>query len=191
MAWVEYLKSKNMENTDELEKDVKRLETITNRFSKIGSAPQLEMNDISHELNETINYVKTRSSQKVIFIMNVAKDIETIAPVNSPLFSWVIENLLRNAIEAMSGKGTITVDVSDVPQYLIIDITDTGKGIPKSNYKRVFEPGYTTKGRGWGLGLSLCKRIIEDYHGGRIFVKTSEVNKGTTFRIQLKKNKTA
>ncbi len=186
MAWVEYLKSKNVELTDEMEKDVKRLETITSRFSKIGSAPQLEPYDMVDELEETKNYIQTRSSQKVTFTLNRPPDIDTVAMLNPPLFSWVIENLFRNAIDAMGGQGSITLEVSRQANTIIVDITDTGKGIPKSKYKTVFEPGYTTKDRGWGLGLSLCKRIIEDYHGGKIFVKNSEMNKGTTFRIVLK-----
>lgn len=186
MAWVDYLKSKNVEITVEMEKDVKRLETITSRFSKIGSSPQLEPFDIVNELEETMDYIKTRSSQKIKFALNVAPERDTVALLNPPLFSWVIENLFRNAIDAMSGQGAITMDVSRQANTIIVDITDTGKGIPKRKFKTVFEPGYTTKSRGWGLGLSLCKRIIEDYHGGKIFVKNSEINKGTTFRIVLK-----
>lgn len=186
MAWVDYLKSKNVELTDEMEKDVKRLETITSRFSKIGSAPQLEPFDLVDELEETKEYIRRRSSEKVKFTLNVAPGTDTVAMLNPPLFSWVIENLFRNAIDAMGGVGAITLDVSRQSDAVVVDITDTGKGIPKSKYKTVFEPGYTTKDRGWGLGLSLCKRIIEDYHGGKIFVKGSELNKGTTFRIVLK-----
>lgn len=186
MAWIEYLKSKNVELTDEMEKDVKRLETITKRFSKIGSTPQLEPYDVMDELRETEDYIRTRSSQKVKFTLHENPDIDTVALLNPPLFSWVIENLFRNAIDAMGGEGAISMDVSRLENTVIVDITDTGKGIPKGNFKTVFEPGYTTKSRGWGLGLSLCKRIIEDYHGGKIFVKHSEINKGTTFRIVLK-----
>lgn len=187
MAWIDYLKSKNVELTDEMEKDVKRLATITQRFSKIGSAPQLEAYDIMEELKETEDYIRTRSSQKVKFNLTVAPGTDTVALLNPPLFSWVIENLFRNAIDAMSGQGSISIEVSQQINAVIIDITDTGKGIPKGKFKTVFEPGYTTKSRGWGLGLSLCKRIIEDYHGGKIFVKNSELNKGTTFRIILRK----
>jgi two-component system, sporulation sensor kinase D len=186
MAWVEYFKSKNIELTDEMEKDVKRLETITSRFSKIGSTPQLEPYDVMDELEETKDYIRTRSSEKVKFTLHVAHDIDTVALLNPPLFSWVIENLFRNAIDAMSGEGAISIEVSRQANTIIIDITDTGKGIAKGKFKTVFEPGYTTKSRGWGLGLSLCKRIIEDYHGGKILVKNSEINKGTTFRIVLK-----
>jgi hypothetical protein len=187
MAWVEYLKARNVENTEEMEKDVKRLETITSRFSKIGSAPQLEVQDVRAVLEETMDYVRARTTQKVKFNFSVAPKADTVAPINSPLFSWVIENLCRNAIDAMGGQGELTINVTDQMQYLYIDLTDTGKGIPKANFKTVFEPGFTTKARGWGLGLSLCKRIIEDYHGGKIFVKGSELNKGTTFRIVLNK----
>jgi len=186
MAWVEYLKSKNVELTDEMEKDVKRLETITSRFSKIGSIPQLEPFDVMDELNETMDYIRTRSSQKVKFTLQVPPDTDTVALLNPPLFSWVIENLFRNAIDAMSGQGAISIEVSHQSSTIIVDVTDTGKGIPKGKFKTVFEPGFTTKSRGWGLGLSLCKRIIEDYHGGKIVVKNSEINKGTTFRIVLK-----
>jgi signal transduction histidine kinase len=187
MAWVEYLKEKDPSTATELGKDVKRLETITSRFSKIGSSPQLEVQDVSNALQETLDYMKARTSQKVKFALNMAPGINPVAPINAPLFSWVIENLVRNAIDAMSGEGNLTVDISEEDARLNIDISDTGKGMPKSNFKVVFEPGFTTKERGWGLGLSLCKRIIENYHGGRIFVKNSEVNKGTTFRITLKK----
>jgi hypothetical protein len=187
MAWVDYLKEKDMTIAEELGKDVKRLEMITSRFSKIGSSPQLETLDVSTELQETIDYIKARTSQKVKFIYHVAHETNTVAPINPPLFSWVIENLCRNAIDAMSGEGSLSVEITDQSKLLFIDISDTGKGIPKSNFKIVFEPGFTTKERGWGLGLSLCKRIIENYHGGKIFVKNSELNKGTTFRIVLNK----
>lgn len=187
MAWVEYLKDKEFANASELEKDVKRLEIITSRFSKIGSSPQLEAQDVGAALQETLDYMRARTSQKVKFTFNLPPNGDAIAPINAPLFSWVIENLFRNAIDAMSGVGALTVEVTDQMQFLYIDITDTGKGIPKGKFKTVFEPGYTTKERGWGLGLSLCKRIIEDYHNGKIFVKSSELNKGTTFRIVLNK----
>jgi hypothetical protein len=186
MAWMEYLKSKNVDIIDDMEKDVKRLETITSRFSKIGSAPQLEPFDLVHELQETMDYIRVRSSQKIKFTLNVSPGTDTVALLNPPLFSWVIENLFRNAIDAMSGEGSISMEVSRQANTIIVDITDTGKGIPKRKFKAVFEPGFTTKSRGWGLGLSLCKRIVEDYHGGKIMVKSSEINKGTTFRIILK-----
>jgi hypothetical protein len=187
MAWVEYLRAKDIGIADELQKDVKRLEIITQRFSKIGSSPQLEPQDVSNVLEETIDYFRARTPQKVKFNYIIAPNTDTVAPLNPPLFSWVIENLFRNAIDAMGGQGSLTVEVSEQPEVLYIDISDTGKGIPKSNFKTVFEPGFTTKERGWGLGLSLCKRIIQGYHGGKIFVKSSELNKGTTFRLILKK----
>ncbi len=187
MAWVEYLKEKDPNVADELQKDVKRLETITNRFSKIGASPQLEPQDVGTVLLESIDYFKRRTSQKVRFNYKITPNTDTVAPINAPLFSWVIENLFRNAIDAMGGQGDLSIEVSELPEELLVDVTDTGKGIPKSNFSTVFEPGFTTKERGWGLGLSLCKRIIRDYHGGRIFVKSSELNKGTTFRIVLKK----
>jgi len=187
MAWVDYLKTKDFANASEMEKDVKRLEIITSRFSKIGSSPQLEMLDVGNEMQETMDYMRARTSQKVKFALNIAPNADTVAPLNSPLFSWVVENLCRNAIDAMGGEGALTVSITDQLQFLYIDISDTGKGIPKGKFKTIFEPGYTTKERGWGLGLSLCKRIIEDYHDGKIFVKNSEPGKNTTFRIVLKK----
>ncbi|HSY76044.1 MAG TPA: HAMP domain-containing sensor histidine kinase [Bacteroidia bacterium] len=187
MAWVDYLKNKDFANAEEIEKDVKRLEIITSRFSKIGASPQLEVQDVSTVLQETLDYMKARTSHKVKFTFDIAPNADVVAPLNSPLFSWVIENLFRNAIDAMGGEGALNVEITDQMQFLYIDIRDTGKGIPKGKFKTIFEPGYTTKERGWGLGLSLCKRIIEDYHDGKIFVKSSEVNKGTTFRIVLKK----
>ena len=177
MAWVDYLKTKDFANASEMEKDVKRLEVITSRFSKIGASPQLEMQDVADVLEETMDYMRARTSQKVKFSIKVAENADTVAPLNAPLFSWVIENLCRNAIDAMSGEGALSVDITDQMQFLYIDITDTGKGIPKGKFKTVFEPGFTTKERGWGLGLSLCKRIIEEYHDGKIFVKSSEPGK--------------
>lgn len=187
MAWADILKAKDMDIAVELGKDVKRLETITSRFSKIGSPPQLEAEDVSVALKETIEYIKARTSQKVKFSYRETPGVNAVAPISVPLFSWVIENLLRNAIDAMSGAGNLEIEISDDAKAIYMDISDTGKGIPKGNFKVVFEPGYTTKERGWGLGLSLCKRIIENYHGGKIFVKSSEVGKGTTFRIMIKK----
>jgi signal transduction histidine kinase len=169
----------------EIERDVKRFETITERFSKIGSVPKLEKENVSAAVEEAVNYVKTRTSDKVLF--SIQTENAVFAPLNIPLFAWVIENICRNAVDAMGGIGRIDVLVTDQSQFVYIDITDTGKGIPKSKYKTVFEPGYTTKKRGWGLGLSLTKRIIENYHNGKIFVKWSEPDKGTTFRIVLNK----
>ncbi|MGZ6416729.1 MAG: sensor histidine kinase [Bacteroidia bacterium] len=189
IAWLEYLKSKGLdvETSTEIEKDVKRLETITERFSKIGSVPKLDTVDLVKVLNDSLNYMKLRTSKNVAFSIDTNNEKEVFAQLNVPLFEWVIENLIRNAVDAMNGNGSITITLSDQTQFVYIDIADTGKGIPKSKYKTVFEPGFTTKQRGWGLGLSLTKRIIENYHSGKIFVKNSEVDKGTTFRIVLNK----
>ena len=187
IAWLEYLKLKgvNDEMTKEIGQDVKRLEMITERFSKIGSQPKLNPENIVEALKLSVEYMQSRSPKTVKFHFNVKSEI--MAPLNVPLFAWVIENLCRNAVDAMDGNGEITIEVSDLQQYVYIDISDTGKGIPRSSQKTIFEPGFTTKKRGWGLGLSLCKRIIEQYHGGKIFVKRSEPGKGTTFRIVLEK----
>lgn len=189
LAWIELLKIKNFEPelTAEVDKDVKRLETITERFSKIGSAPVLNKENVNSVLTNSLNYLKNRASNRIIFNYNFNLADEHIAPLNIPLFDWVIENLIKNAIDAMEGEGTIDIDIKDSTQVLYVDIKDTGKGIPKSKYKTIFNPGYTTKKRGWGLGLSLSKRIIEQYHNGKIFVKNSDINRGTTFRIVFKK----
>lgn len=189
IAWVEYLKSNGLpdETAIEIEKDIKRLETITERFSKIGSVPVLDNVDVIKVLNDAVSYMKLRTSKNVHFAIDQTNVSSIHAMLNVPLFEWVIENLIRNAVDAMNGNGAIKVTVSDQTQYVYIDIADTGKGVPKSKYKTIFEPGYTTKRRGWGLGLSLTKRIIENYHSGKIFVKSSEIDKGTTFRIVLNK----
>lgn len=189
IAWLEYLRSKGLdpETATEIEKDVKRLETITERFSKIGSVPKLDEVDVVKVLADAVNYMKLRTSKNVIFTLDSPSSAGLIAKLNVPLFEWVIENLIRNAVDAMNGSGAIKISVSDQTQFVYIDVSDTGKGIPKSKYKTVFEPGFTTKKRGWGLGLSLTKRIIENYHAGKIFVKSSEADKGTTFRIVLNK----
>lgn len=189
IAWLEYLRSKGLdsETAVEIEKDVKRLETITERFSKIGSVPKLDTVDVVKVLNDAVNYMKLRTSKNVSFIIDSGNEKEVFGQLNVPLFEWVIENLIRNAVDAMDGNGSIIISLSDQIQFVYIDITDTGKGIPKSKYKTVFEPGFTTKKRGWGLGLSLTKRIIENYHSGKIFVKNSESDKGTSFRIVLNK----
>ncbi|NJK85209.1 MAG: HAMP domain-containing histidine kinase [Bacteroidales bacterium] len=189
MAWLEIMKShsKDDELLAELEKDIVRLEKITERFSKIGSKPLLKKENIQGIVNRTIKYLKTRTSDKVNYVLNLPAD-ELIVPVNAELFEWVIENVCKNAIDAIDGSGKISITISDHTQVVYIDITDTGKGIPKSKYKTIFKPGYTTKERGWGLGLSLSKRIVEEYHDGRIFVNESEIGKGTKIRIVLKKN---
>jgi len=168
----------------ELENDVKRLERITERFSKIGSAPDLKPENISSVLDNSIAYLKPRVSEKVVFEL-INDEPETTALMNIPLFEWVIENLCKNAIDAMTGEGKICMKIKSEAEKVIIDICDTGKGMASSKFKTVFKPGFTTKKRGWGLGLSLAKRIIEDYHNGKIFVKESSPDKGTTFRIVL------
>jgi len=189
MAWLEVLRSKSVDEDTlkEFEKDVKRLETITDRFSKIGSIPKLEAQNLQEILSEAIHYMQSRVSKKVDFSNNLDDFPNLNIPLNISLFEWVVENILKNAVDAMNGAGTIAIKVSDQTQFVYIDIIDSGKGMAKSMYKQIFQPGFTTKKRGWGLGLSLCKRIIENYHGGKIFVKGSEVGKGTTFRIVLKK----
>ncbi len=189
MAWLEYLKSKAQpdEYITEIEKDIARLNTITERFSKIGSAPALKKENLTEVMQTAINYIQTRVSSKVNFKLVNQQSYNVEAPVNVALFDWVLENLFKNSIDAMSGEGTITVQITDQQQFAYLDISDTGKGIPKSKYKTVFKPGYTSKNRGWGLGLSLSKRIVEEYHAGQIFVKSSDPNKGTTFRIVLRK----
>ncbi len=189
MAWLEVLRTKSVDEgtLEEFEKDVKRLEIITERFSKIGSVPNLEPASLNVILEEAVNYISSRVSKKVEFTMDFEETKDVLAPLNKSLFEWVIENLCKNAVDAMNGVGRITIKVSDQTQFVYVDISDTGKGVAKSAFKRIFEPGFTTKRRGWGLGLSLCKRIIENYHGGKIFVKSSEIDKGTTFRVVLKK----
>jgi len=188
IAWLEFLKMKGADSlyTGEIEKDIQRLQTITERFSKIGSAPALQKENVSDVLRHSVDYIKTRTSERVVFDITTNNEA-VLAPINIPLFEWVTENLLKNSIDAMSGAGKILVIITDQQQFVYVDISDTGKGIPKSSFKTIFKPGYTTKKRGWGLGLSLSKRIIEDYHDGQIFVKSSDANKGTTIRIVLKK----
>ena len=188
IAWVEYLRTKEIDPSllGEMEKDVKRLEMIAERFSKIGSNPDPTPVNISNSIQMALNYMETRISAKVKIYTHLP-DNPVLVLMNDSLFAWVIENLTKNAVDAMEGQGEITFQVEERDKTVRIDITDSGKGIPKSKYKTVFNPGYTTKKRGWGLGLSLVKRIIESYHGGKIFVKNSEVGKGTTFRIELRK----
>lgn len=189
IAWIEYLRLKNVDSAtlDDMKKDVSRLETITERFSKIGSVPDLVPANIADVLTESMDYMQTRSSKKVHFTLNIddVKDVEV--PMNIPLFAWVIENLCRNAIDAMEGAGAIDLVASVSGSKVIIDVSDTGKGIARSKFETVFQPGYTSKKRGWGLGLSLTKRIVEQYHSGKIVVSKSELGKGTTFRITLNK----
>lgn len=186
MAWAELIKEKINENeiVNELEKDIKRLEIITDRFSKIGSKPTLKPNNLVEVIQSAINYLKSRTSEKIKFII-YTPEIPIIIPLSRSLFEWVIENLCKNAVDAVN-EGTITISVKQQKQKIFIDVSDTGKGIPKSKFNTIFKPGYTTKARGWGLGLSLVKRIIENYHKGKIFVLNSEIDKGSTFRIILK-----
>jgi signal transduction histidine kinase len=189
VAWMELLKLKGLdeETIREIEKDVQRLETITDRFSKIGSATKLEKTNIVAVIHDTVSYIRSRVSAKVIFDIKPSIDQEIMIPLNLHLFEWVIENICKNAVDAMEGNGNVTIEITDDDDHIHIDIGDTGKGIPKSRFKTIFRPGYTSKARGWGLGLTLTKRIVENYHAGKIFVKTSTINKGTTFRIILKK----
>ena len=190
IAWIEFLKESNTDRPEELEvigelrNDVTRLELIADRFSKIGSEPELEKARLFDLTEEIKDYMKRRSPRKVIFDFP-EEDKGQYAMVNKHLFSWVLENLIRNSLDAMDGSGTISAQIKEDQRYITIDISDTGKGIPASKHKEVFTPGYSTKQRGWGLGLSLAKRIIEQYHKGKIFVKSSKANEGTTFSIQL------
>lgn len=189
IAWIELLKMEdsNFEGIREMEKDVERLETITERFSKIGSTPVLENADLIKLLEETVEYLRPRTSKKISYTLQAPLQERIILPMNEALFQWVIENLCKNAIDAMNGQGKIVIAVKTEGSQVIIDISDTGKGIAKSELTAVFKPGYTSKKRGWGLGLTLAKRIINDYHKGKIFVRSSVLNEGTTFRIVLKK----
>ncbi len=188
MAWTELLKSEYPSDglIPCMAEDVARLQMIANRFSKIGSAPEMEEVDLRILLKEVTEYMARRTSNKVKIVTHLPETSVTL-PLNASLFGWVIENLCKNAIDAMDGVGRITISVTDSSNRWYIDVEDTGKGIIKSKHQTVFTPGYTTKKRGWGLGLSLARRIVEEYHSGRIFVKQSELNKGTVFRIELKK----
>ena len=188
MGWVELLKMQEepFAGTAEMEKDIDRLQVVTDRFSKIGSVPVLEPTDIIPVIKDTMEYLQHRFSKK--FEFDVQLPVESLElPLVPSLFRWVLENLTKNAVDAMGDHGKITLELTESPDEVFIDLSDTGKGIPKSQIKQVFKPGYTSKKRGWGLGLSLAKRIIEEYHKGKIFVKSSVVGQGTTFRITLKK----
>ncbi|MGC9151842.1 MAG: sensor histidine kinase [Microbacter sp.] len=190
MAWVELLKTRFPEDTllPEMEKDILRLKTIAERFSKIGSKPELLAIPLIDAVSGSVLYMRNRISNKVSIDL-VSKVPETAeVMLNLPLFEWVIENLCKNAIDAMNGNGNITITLFEAGHHYVIDVKDTGKGMSKRLFRTVFNPGFTTKKRGWGLGLSLAKRIIEEYHQGKIFVKQSELNRGTTFRIILKKS---
>lgn len=191
MGWLELLRSKETEPlmVEEMEKDINRLNTITDRFSKIGSMPAINTQDIVEISNESVSYLAARSPRKIKVKFNAEGAGVGPLPVklNKPLFEWVIENLVRNAIDAIEGEGEIEVRVSDSGRKVVVEVEDNGKGIPQNKFKTIFRPGFTTKSRGWGLGLSLAKRIIEEYHGGRIFVASSEAGKATIFRILLDK----
>lgn len=186
MAWTEVLRETYPDDPSmtDLQQDVERLQLIADRFSKIGSAPSLEPTDVGEAVAQAVAYMGRRTSDKV-HISVVAADEPAVVRLNTPLFAWVIENLCKNAVDAMSGVGSITLTIAREARHVVIDVTDTGRGIPKSRFKSVFRPGYTTKKRGWGLGLSLAKRIVEQYHGGTIAVKQSEPGRGTTFCITL------
>ena len=186
MAWTEMLKENypNDELLPEMDKDVKRLERIAERFSKIGSVPEPVDTSMKEVIQHVIDYMNHRTSQKVNIICNMPAE-DVILQMNASLFEWVIENLCKNAVDAMEGEGTITISLWKDNKNVIIEVADTGKGIMKKDIKHVFTPGFTTKKRGWGLGLSLAKRIVEEYHRGNIFVKSSEIGKGTTFRIEM------
>ncbi len=188
MAWVEVLKEKypDDELLPEMGHDVERLQRVAERFSKIGSKPEHTSEDVVSVIESAVEYVKRRSPSKVEYVVDFPKR-PILVRMNAPLIEWVVENLCKNAVDAMGGNGVITVTVSHDEQNAYIDVSDTGKGISKSNRRMVFEPGFTTKKRGWGLGLSLAKRIMEEYHKGKIFVKKSAPGKGTTFRMELKK----
>ncbi len=187
VGWTEILKSENInpEYIVEMEKDVSRLEMITDRFSKIGSVPKLEQHDLVEETKTSFQYLQKRSSKLIEFQLIVPKQ-PIYVNLNPQLFSWTIENLVKNGIDAMKGKGKITISITKNSKYALIQITDTGKGLTKSEFRRIFTPGYTTKKRGWGLGLSLAKRIIDEYHNGKIRVLKSVPNQGTTMEIALK-----
>ncbi len=193
VAWLEHLRlmksndGETMEIVDELEKDVDRLMLVADRFSKIGSKPELKEEDLIPTVHNIFKYMERRAPKRVVFSYPQLIDPPKTAKINQPLFEWVLENLLRNALDASGNKGKISSKLTENEHNIYIDISDTGKGIPESRFNSIFKPGFTTKKRGWGLGLSLAKRIIESYHSGKIFVKESTMGKGTTFRIQLPK----
>ena len=186
LGWIAILKMEKVDETyiEEIEKDVKRLNTIANRFSKIGSVPELKKENIVDITKQAFDYLESRSSKQISFSFSSTDD-EIFTNLNTELFGWVIENLIKNAIDAMLGKGELKLKIESNSKKVKITVSDTGKGMPKKLYKQIFKPGFTTKKRGWGLGLSLSKRIVEDYHNGKIFVKKSGIDKGTTFQIVL------
>lgn len=188
IGWIEILKTEDIDQsiTTEIEKDVERLQTITDRFSKIGSVPVLESHDIVSETLNTYEYLQSRFSKQVEFTYHAPQQ-PLFAFINPTLHSWTIENLIKNAIDAMKGKGTLDIKIEQDSHHIKINVKDSGSGIPKNQFRTIFEPGFTTKKRGWGLGLSLTKRIVEEYHNGKIKVLHSEIGKGTTFQISLNK----
>ncbi|MEO6453565.1 MAG: HAMP domain-containing sensor histidine kinase [Ginsengibacter sp.] len=188
-GWIEVLKENKADTviTGEMEKDIDRLKLISDRFGKIGSAPKLEEKNVVAQVENMVAYIKRRSTDRIAFQLTSGEKPVVAALISGPLFDWVIENLLKNALDATEGTGIIKINIKDEEADVVIDITDTGKGISKKNISKVFKPGFTTKKRGWGLGLSLSKRIIEQYHKGELFVKSSEPGKGSTFRIVLHK----
>lgn len=186
MAWNEYLEAMGADKdvTTEINKDIQRLSTIADRFSKIGSQPEVQLEYLNDVVGSSLGYMKNRVSGKVVIRMHLSEDDHGVM-LSRSLFEWVMENLTKNAVDAMGGEGRIDITTGTERDRVFIEVKDTGKGIQKKNFKNVFNPGYTTKKRGWGLGLTLVKRIVEDYHGGRIYVKESELGKGTTFRIEM------
>jgi signal transduction histidine kinase len=188
IGWLEILKLEQVDETTvaEIEKDIERLQTITDRFSKIGSEPILEKRNIIEDTKYTVEYLQNRVSKQVVFSFKAPEHAVYVA-INPALHSWTIENLVKNAIDAMKGKGNLAITILEQENSVKISITDTGKGIPKSQFTKVFEPGFTTKKRGWGLGLSLTKRIVKEYHKGNIKVAQSEIGKGTTMQMSFKK----
>jgi signal transduction histidine kinase len=188
LGWIAILKMEKVDDkyVEEIEKDVARLNTIANRFSKIGSIPELKKENITTITKQAFDYLESRSSKQISFYFSSDKN-DAFVNLNDELFGWVIENLIKNAIDAMQGKGELKVHIEDKQKKIKITVSDTGKGMSKKLFNQIFKPGYTTKKRGWGLGLSLSKRIVEDYHKGKIFVQKSEIGKGTTFEILLNK----
>ena len=188
MAWTQVLHETYPDDDllPEMDKDVKRLQMIAERFSKIGSQPELRPENLNEVIAHVVDYIGRRTSNRVNITTRLPQQ-PLYANLSAQLFEWVVENLCKNAVDAMDGQGDITISVFEETQRFVLEVADTGKGIPKNKWSSVFQPGFTTKKRGWGLGLSLAKRIVEEYHGGRIFVKASEVGRGTTFRIELKK----
>jgi len=190
LAWLEIVKESNLKQNliDNFESDVSRLEKIVDRFSKIGSSPVLVQRNLVEIVNGTIDYLRNRFSSKITFVKQYDERSAIIIPLNETLIEWVIENIIKNAVDAIGATGTVSVSITDNDQAVLLDIADNGKGIPRPHFKSVFQPGYTTKSRGWGLGLSLSKRIVEENHNGKLFINSSELDKGTTFRVLLKKN---